>query len=172
MRQVNKFLAFGLAAVVLSGCDRGGHPEQLGHPAPTFAVNDGSQSVDLAKLRGRVVLLNFWASWCGPCVEELPSLTALQHQLPQIQVATVSMDDDADAYKRFLLRYHVELLSVLDGAERREREVRDFSPSGNVRDRQGRHDPSQVHWAAGLDEPRDREFFEKAFGVALVKSLS
>jgi cytochrome c biogenesis protein CcmG/thiol:disulfide interchange protein DsbE len=115
VRQVNKWAAFGLTAVLLAGCDRGAHPGQLGQAAPTFAVNDGSQSVDLAKLRGRVVLLNFWASWCGPCVEELPSLTALQHQLPEIQVATVSMDDDANAYKNFLARYHVELLSVLDG---------------------------------------------------------
>jgi thiol-disulfide isomerase/thioredoxin len=108
-------MALGLAAALLAGCDRGSHPGQLGQVAPTFAVSDGTQSVDLAKLRGRVVVLNFWASWCGPCLEELPSLTAMQRDLPQIQVVTVSMDDDPEAYRSFLARYNVKLLSVLDG---------------------------------------------------------
>jgi thiol-disulfide isomerase/thioredoxin len=116
VRRINQWTtAVLLLLAAATGCDRGNHPQQLGEPAPMFALNDGSQSVDLAKLRGRVVVLNFWASWCGPCVEELPSLTALQHQLPQVQIVTVSMDEDADAYRRFLTRYHVELLSLLDG---------------------------------------------------------
>jgi len=100
-----------------TGCDRGNHPQQLGEPAPMFALSDGSQSVDLAKLHGRVVVLNFWASWCGPCIEELPSLTALQRQMPQVQVVTISMDEDAEAFRRFLSRYHVELLSLRTGPD-------------------------------------------------------
>src|SRR5665213_3117438 len=106
VQRATKWAVFGLAATLLTGCDRGSHPEQLGQPAPEFAISDGSQSVDLVKLRGHVVVLNFWASWCEPCVAELPSLTALQRDLPQIQIVTVSMDQDPDAYRRFLLRYH------------------------------------------------------------------
>ena len=119
VRRLNQWMVRCVAAAVViagaAGCDRGNHPGQIGMPAPTFAVTDGFQSVDLAKLRGRVVVLNFWATWCLPCIQELPSLTAMQRQLPQVQVATISIDDDAAAYHRFLLRYQVELLSVLDG---------------------------------------------------------
>ena len=74
------------------GCDRGSIPGRSAQIAPQFALNDGAQSVDLAKLRGRVVVLNFWASWCAPCVEELPSLMAMQHAMPAVQVVAISTD--------------------------------------------------------------------------------
>ncbi len=99
------------------GCDRGDHPEQLGRPAPEFVVNDGQRTVDLAKLRGKVVVLNFWASWCAPCLEELPSLEAMQHELPQVVVLAVSTDDDTSAYQGFLAQHHVDLLTVQDAAQ-------------------------------------------------------
>lgn len=101
-----------------TGCDRGSHPEQLGTRAPMFALNDGVHSVDLNKLHGHVVLLNFWASWCPPCVEELPSLEQLQRDLPQVQIVAVSMDEDPAAYQRFLKKYSVSLLTVRDGDQR------------------------------------------------------
>jgi cytochrome c biogenesis protein CcmG, thiol:disulfide interchange protein DsbE len=109
-----------VAAVTLlsaTGCDRNEHPGQLGNTAPTFHISDGQQSVDLAKLRGHVVLLNFWATWCAPCIEEMPSLEALQQQLPQVQVVAVATDDDSSAYKSFLQRRPVHLFTVLDSAQ-------------------------------------------------------
>jgi cytochrome c biogenesis protein CcmG/thiol:disulfide interchange protein DsbE len=115
VRRVNKWIVCGLAAALLAGCDRGNHPGQIGQPAPLFALKDGSQSLDLAKLRGHVVVLVFWATWCGPCIEELPSLTEMQQALPQVRVVTVSTDEDADAYKRFMTTHQVDLFSVRDG---------------------------------------------------------
>jgi cytochrome c biogenesis protein CcmG/thiol:disulfide interchange protein DsbE len=107
----------GLAALCAVGCDRGDHPEQVGKVAPQFTVHDADRTVDLSRLRGKVVVLNFWASWCAPCLEELPSLEALQHTLPQVTVLAVSTDDDSTAYKKFLQEHHVDLLAVQDAAQ-------------------------------------------------------
>ena len=117
-RWITGFAAATLLILSTDGCDRGSHPEQLGTPAPMFVVNDGQHAIDLSKLRGRVVVLNFWASWCAPCLEELPSLEQMQRDLPQVQVIAVSTDDDATAYERFLHEHSVSLLTVRDGDQR------------------------------------------------------
>lgn len=83
-----------------------------------FTVNDGEHTVELSKLHGHVVLLNFWASWCAPCLEELPSLEQLQRDLPQVQIVAVSTDDDAAAYQRFITQHSVSLLTVRDAEQR------------------------------------------------------
>lgn len=100
--------------LLLGACDRGSHPELIGKKAPEFKVSDGVQSADLANLRGRVVVLNFWATWCVPCVEELPSLERLQRAMPSIVVVGISNDSDADAYVKFLKKYNVDFLTVRD----------------------------------------------------------
>lgn len=100
-----------------AGCDRGDHPSQLGQTAPLFTVSDGKSTVDLAKLRGKVVVLNFWASWCLPCLEELPSLNAMQRQMPQVQVVGVSIDGDSSAYSAFLKRHPSNFVTVQDAAQ-------------------------------------------------------
>ena len=110
--------AAALLIFVGTGCDRGSRPEQLGTHAPMFALNDGGHAVDLNKFHGRVVVLNFWASWCAPCLEELPSLEHLQRDLPQVQIVAVSTDDETAAYERFLKEHSVSLLTVRDGEQR------------------------------------------------------
>ena len=75
-------------------------------------MKDGARSIDLAQLRGHVVIVNFWATWCPPCIEELPSLLALQQQDPDITVVAVSQDEDEAAYAQFLLAHQVTLLTV------------------------------------------------------------
>ena len=92
MRQVWMFGLVGLMAV--AGCERGDHPVNIGLPAKQFVVSDGSQTVDLSKLRGKTVVLNLWATWCAPCVEELPSLLAMHHELPDVEIVAVSIDQD------------------------------------------------------------------------------
>jgi cytochrome c biogenesis protein CcmG/thiol:disulfide interchange protein DsbE len=103
-----------LGSLLVAGCDRGSHPGNIDKPAPQFVMRDGNRTVDLSKLRGRVVVLNLWATWCAPCIEELPSLLALQKQMPELAVVAVSMDQDPDVYKRFLVDHHVDVLTVRD----------------------------------------------------------
>lgn len=107
--------------VLASACNRGAHPAQTGKPAPDFTVSDGSTTVHLASYRGRVVVLNFWATWCGPCIAEMPSLIQLHHEQPNLAVVAVSVDEDPDAYSSFLARRHVDLVTVRDPAERAAR---------------------------------------------------
>ncbi len=105
-------LACALLALAATGCDRGSQPQHIGKLAPAFTIHDGSQTVRLDQFRGQVVLLNFWASWCPPCIDELPSLLALHHRLPQLVIVGVSADQDAEAYRNFLLDYHVDFLTL------------------------------------------------------------
>jgi thiol-disulfide isomerase/thioredoxin len=77
--------------------------EQRGQPAlpdVTLQRADGSVT-SLPSLRGRPVLLHFWATWCPPCRDELPGLLALSEQQPELAVLALSLDDDWAAVQRF-----------------------------------------------------------------------
>jgi thiol-disulfide isomerase/thioredoxin len=102
----------------LTACDRGDHPTNIGRPAAEFRVSDGTRTVDLAQFRGHVVVLNFWATWCPPCIEELPSLLEMQRRLPQVTVLAISQDEDENTYRRFLVDNRVDLLTVRDPSAR------------------------------------------------------
>jgi peroxiredoxin len=111
---------------------------QVGHAAPDFTVSDNSTTVHLANYQGRVVLLNFWASWCAPCIAEMPSLLELHHQQPSLAVLAVSVDEDAQAYRSFIARRHVDLITVRDPAESVAKLYRtEMWPETYVIDRQG-----------------------------------
>jgi thiol-disulfide isomerase/thioredoxin len=100
--------------MLLAGCNRGDHPGRIGKAAPQFVMSDGTRTVDLSKLRGRVVVLNLWATWCAPCIEELPSLLEMQKKMPDVAVVAVSMDQDPDVYRKFLADHHVDVLTLRD----------------------------------------------------------
>ncbi len=104
----------------LAGCYSGTKPTRIGSPAPDFVVQDGTQKVALHDLKGKVVVLNFWATWCPPCVEEMPSLVEMQKKLKgtDVVVLAVSLDVDGDAYKKFLKDHGVDLLTVRDADQK------------------------------------------------------
>jgi thiol-disulfide isomerase/thioredoxin len=112
VRRIGVSLVLGL--VVATGCDRGSHPGNIDKSAPQFVISDGTRTVDLSKLRGHVVVLNLWATYCAPCIEELPSLLALQRRMPDLAVVAVSMDQDPEIYRRFLVQHHVDVLTFRD----------------------------------------------------------
>jgi cytochrome c biogenesis protein CcmG/thiol:disulfide interchange protein DsbE len=117
-RGVRSVLTLLLCGLLATACDRGDHPGSIGASAPQFTVSDGTRTVDLANLRGRTVVLNFWATWCVPCIEEVPSLVAMQHRLPQVTVVAISEDEDASVYSQFLSDNHVDFVTVRDPSAR------------------------------------------------------
>ena len=106
---------------LLQGCDRGSHPAQVGERAPAIVIHDGDQTVALRQYQsqGKIVVLNFWASWCPPCLEEFPSLIDLQQRMPNIVVLAVSFDTDANAYRQYVTDNHIAgITTVLDLSQR------------------------------------------------------
>jgi len=79
-------------------------------------VQDSDHAVTLSQLKGQIVVLNFWATWCPPCIEEMPSLVQMQQRMKAkgIIVLAVSVDADGGAYRQFLKDHNVNLLSVRD----------------------------------------------------------
>jgi peroxiredoxin len=105
--------------LLLAGCYGGSRPPRIGSPAPDFTVKDSDRQVTLSQLRGQIVVLNFWATWCPPCVEEMPSLIAMQQRLKDkgVTVFGVSVDEDEGAYRRFLTEHGVNFLTVRDAKQ-------------------------------------------------------
>ncbi len=75
----------------------------VGDLAPQFSRDDlQGQVFDLKAQRGKIVLIDFWASWCPPCIEEIPHLSQLQKQYGRsgLQVVGISMDDSSDITRK------------------------------------------------------------------------
>jgi cytochrome c biogenesis protein CcmG, thiol:disulfide interchange protein DsbE len=88
-----------------------------GDSAPDFTVTaDNGHSISAANFGGKLLVLNFWASWCGPCVEETPSLSRFAQQYADkgVVVLALSVDRDEKAYRGFLQRYKPEYLTARD----------------------------------------------------------
>jgi thiol-disulfide isomerase/thioredoxin len=93
---------------------------KIGEVAPPFARSDlGGEAHSLSDWRGKVVLLNFWASWCGPCREEMPLLDRTQKRYADkgLQVVGVA-SDSAAATKAFLAKTHVDYPILIDDPEK------------------------------------------------------
>lgn len=87
----------------------------MGERAPNISVHYGAQTVSLRQYRGKIVVLNFWASWCPPCLEEFPSLIELQREMPNIVLLAISFDQDANAYQQYLVDNHITgITTILD----------------------------------------------------------
>lgn len=86
-----------LPLLFLIGCERYG--VEPGKHAPLFTLNDlAGEPVSLESFRGKVVIVNFWASWCAPCIEELPALKRVHESLAEsgVVVLGVGIDDSRE----------------------------------------------------------------------------
>jgi cytochrome c biogenesis protein CcmG/thiol:disulfide interchange protein DsbE len=104
---------------LLIGC-YSSHPPRIGSQAPDFTITDSDHTVSLSQFRGKVVVLNFWATWCPPCVEETPSLVEMQKRMKDqgVVVLAVSIDADDAAYHKFLKDYSVNMVTVREESEK------------------------------------------------------
>jgi thiol-disulfide isomerase/thioredoxin len=86
-----------------------------GDRAPAFTIRaDSGQRVSLPNLDGKILVLNFWATWCPPCVEETPSLSRFaQVYAPKgVVVLGISVDQDPQAYSAFLRKFNPAFLTA------------------------------------------------------------
>jgi thiol-disulfide isomerase/thioredoxin len=81
----------------------------LGNPAPELTLKSGGKALSLSSLRGKPVFLEFWATWCAPCVELIPDLKKLYAETQEKGLVWISIDSDHDAstVAAFLTREHV-----------------------------------------------------------------
>lgn len=105
----NRLIFLG-CALLLNACQPGGtHPDiRVGSPIPEFEISTlQGDSVASSSYLGRPVVLNFWATWCGPCVKEIPTLKTLD-QDSTAQVVTIALDaGGADIVQPFVDRHSI-----------------------------------------------------------------
>lgn len=101
---------------------RQGEPSLRGRVPKDFSLTLDGKPAKLSDLRGKVVLLNFWASWCQPCVAEAPSLNLLQQHIAPlggtILGVNVGINDDQAAYEKFLTDYRISFPTYRDATEK------------------------------------------------------
>ncbi|MFO7815431.1 MAG: TlpA disulfide reductase family protein [Halanaerobiales bacterium] len=87
----------------------------IGQKAPDFTLNNmEGEEVTLSNYRGTKVFLNFWASWCPPCKEEMPAIQKLQNNYDDIKVITVNSGEKKDKVSNYLTEKNYTFTTLLD----------------------------------------------------------
>lgn len=122
----------------------------IGQPAPDFSLpvfhgGDAGSRIQLSSLAGQVVVLDFWASWCKPCVEQAGILSAMAPRLAQdVMIVGVNTADAPERARQFASAHALPYPSVLDGGEAANAYGANSLPTLIVIDRQGRVSSASV----------------------------
>ena len=115
--------------------------DSLGKPAPDFTLKSiKGENVRLAELRGDVVMLNFWATWCGPCRQEMPLLEKLSQRYRDLgfTLVGINVEEDASGMEKFLKDVPVSFTILRDGENKVAKQYGvDGMPSTVIIDRNG-----------------------------------
>jgi peroxiredoxin len=141
---------------------------KIGAAAPNFVLTDtDGHTVSLAALRGKPVLINFWATWCGPCRDELPLIHEeyLAHRAQGLQVVAIDFgDESADTVRHFWQSLGLEPAPVLDPAGQASRDygitLKNGLPVSVLIGRDGRVSSYEPF-------PLTRDFLDPALGKVL-----
>ena len=140
MRACLRMLATAVLAIASTGVAAALPP--VGKPAPDFAAkSDSGRNVRLSELRGQVVLINFWASWCSPCRQELPLLSKIytQYRGAGFALLAVNVDDNRKDAESMLKRLGLKFPTLFDGNKKVAKLYGvDTMPATLVIDRDGR----------------------------------
>jgi len=89
----------------------------VGDTAPSFSITaDNGRTITPSNFGGKLLVLNFWATWCQPCIVEIPSLNEFQKRLASkgVVVVAISVDKDEKAYRDFLAQARVSFITARD----------------------------------------------------------
>ena len=156
-----RVLLLATAAMAATVLGRGAvaAPVAAAAPAVQWSGPNGSV-VRLADTKGKVVLVDFWASWCPPCKESFPALDTIQrdYRARGVEVIAVNVDERRQAAEAFLVAHPHQLLVVFDphGESPKEFKVRGM-PSSFVLDRRGDIRFSHQGYSQGVDAAYRRE---------------
>ena len=99
--------------------------EESGVPAPDFELPDLADNLTrLSDYEGQVVVLNFWATWCGPCVREMPMFQELQDRFPDMVLIGVDEEESPETVRDFLQAMNITYTILLDEKAELARELR------------------------------------------------
>ncbi len=133
-------------------------------PAPNFTLKSmGGKNLKLSEMTGNVVLINFWASWCGPCREEMPLLNALHNKYAPLgfTVLGVNVEEQIDGALSFLKNVPVDFPILLDNENKVSRQYKVIAmPTTVVVDRDGNMRYLHEGYKPG-DEKKYRQMIKK-----------
>ena len=133
-------------------------------PAPNFTLKSlGGKNLKLSEMTGNVVLINFWASWCGPCREEMPLLNALHKKYAPLgfTVLGVNVEEDLDGAMSFLENVPVDFPILLDNTNKVSKQYKVVAmPTTVVVDRDGNMRYLHEGYKPG-DEKKYRQMIKK-----------
>ena len=126
------------------------HGQGIGSTPPDFSAKDiDGQEVTLSGLKGKVVLLDFWATWCPPCRVEVPHLIEIQRTFAdkRFVLLSVSLDRDLQAARKFVADKEMDWVHIIDweaGRSIAEKYQVSYIPSTFIIDRQGKLAATQL----------------------------